>query len=365
MATTSRLSAERPTRPPARTAAVVGTLLALGVAVAVLLWAKWLPYGARVASLHATHTWDGGSILAVGGVEPGDAPSWHAATTFTGTYLAAVWEALVAALLISAAVQALVPRAWLLRVLDRRSTLGSAAVGGLVSTPSMMCTCCTAPVAATLRRDGVGTAAAVAYWLGNPLLNPAVLVFLALVAPSQWTVTRLLVGALVVVGGAALVARLTDRREVPAGVLPADPGPARSWAATAPERFGRTLLRLLVTLVPEYLLVVLAVGAFRGWLVPLVDGSLGAGPLVVVLAAVVGTLLVLPTGGEIPVLQGLALAGLSLGGVGALLLTLPAVSVPGIAMVGRAFGWRTTAVTAVVVAGGGLVGGAVLTVLAG
>ncbi|MGY1833064.1 permease [Geodermatophilus sp. SYSU D01180] len=325
----------------------MGTLLALGVVAAALLWAEWLPYGAEVASLGATHTRDGGSILAVGGVEPGDPPSLHAATTFAGTYLAAVWKALAAALLISAAVQTLVLRAWLLRVLDRRSRLGSAAVGGLVSTPSMTCTCCTAPVAATLRRDGVGTAAVVAHWLGNPLLNPAVLVFLALVAPWQWTVTRLLVGVLVVVGGAALVARLTDRRAVP-------------------ERFGRTLLRLLVTLVPEYLLVVLAVGAIRGWLVPLVDGSLGAGPLVVVLAAVVGTLLILPTGGEIPVLQGLALAGLSLGGVGAPLLTLTAVSVPGIAMVGRALDRRTTAVTAaVVVAGGGLVGGAVLTVLAG
>jgi len=81
-----------------------------------------------------------------------------------------------------------------------------------VSTPTMMCTCCTAPVAATLRRNGVRTAAVVAYWLGNPLLNPAVLAFLIVVAPWQWTVTRLVFGLLLVVGGATLVARLTGDR---------------------------------------------------------------------------------------------------------------------------------------------------------
>jgi hypothetical protein len=109
--------------------------------------------------------------------------------------------------------------------------------------------------------------------------------------------------------------------------------------------------------------VVLAVGAFRGWLFPLSGSTVHAGVLVVVVAAVVGTLLVIPTGGEIPVLQGLALAGVSLGGIGALLLTLPAVSLPGMVMVSRAFGWRTTWATAATVAVGGIVAGVVLSAL--
>jgi uncharacterized protein len=336
------------------------------IAAAALLWAKWLPYEAKVVTLSGSHTWEGSSVLAVGGVHPGDPPTWSAATSFLGTYLQAVWKALVAALLISAAVQAFVPRTWLLRAMNRRGALRSAAVGGLVSTPSMMCTCCTAPVAATLRRDGVGTAAALAYWLGNPLLNPAVLVFLALVAPWQWAVTRIVVGVIVVVGGSALVARFTGRREIPADQVAAPEAPATAgWFALAPERFLRTLGRLLLTLVPEYLVVVLAVGAFRGWLFPIGEDGARTGVVVLLVAAVVGTLLVIPTGGEIPILQGLALAGLSLGGVGALLLTLPAVSLPGIAMVGRSFGWRTTAATTATVAVGGVVGGLLLAALSG
>jgi uncharacterized membrane protein YraQ (UPF0718 family) len=44
----------------------------------------------------------------------------------------------------------------------------------------------------------VPTSVAVAYWPGNPLLNPAVLVFLRFVVPWQWTVTRAVVGVAVV-----------------------------------------------------------------------------------------------------------------------------------------------------------------------
>jgi uncharacterized membrane protein YraQ (UPF0718 family) len=352
---------------------VAGLLVAGVVFVVVLLWAKWLPYAARTSSLAASGAWSGSSILGVGGVQPGDPPSWQAGTSFASANVQAVWKALVAALLISAAVQSLVPRRWLLRVLNRRGRIASAMAGGLCSTPSMMCTCCTAPVAVTLCRSGVSTAAALAYWLGNPLLNPAVLVFLVFVAPWQWTATRVVVGVLIVVGGSALVARLVEGRPTEVrtdlsrltGEVEEDGGAepvGREWLAGAPKRFGTALLRLSVVLVPEYLVIVLLIGAFRGWLFP-VGATLGSGVLVVVLASVVGTMLVIPTAGEIPILQGLALAGVALGPIGALLVTLPAVSLPGVAMVGRALGWRTTALTTAMVAVGGLLGTGLLAVL--
>jgi uncharacterized membrane protein YraQ (UPF0718 family) len=346
-----------------RTAVVAAIVAALVIAVGTLLWSKWLPYQARVRELSAGHTWSGSSILRAGGVQAGDPPSWSAATTFTWAYLQAVWKALVAALLISAAVQALIPRGWLLRVLNRRSRTAGALAGGLAATPSMMCACCSAPVAVSLRRSGVSTSAVVAYWLGNPLLNPAVLIFLALVAPWQWSVTRLVVGGLVVVGGAALVARLTDKPAPDAVVGELDTDTEPRTPGRLLRDYGRVLLRLAVTLVPEYLVVVLLIGAFRGWLLPLSGDPAGPVVLVVLVAAVLGTLMVIPTGGEIPILQGLALAGLSLGPIGALLVTLPAVSLPGLAMVIRSFGPRVTAATTGVVVAGGMLGAALLAVL--
>lgn len=344
----------------ARLSTVGSVAVAALVFVVGLWWAKWWPYAGKVLALAGGSTWPGGSVLSVGGVRPGDPPSWHAATSFLTAYLGAVWPALVAALLISAAARALLPVSWLPRLLNRDGRWSSAVLGGLLSTPSMMCTCCGAPVAVTLRRRGVDVAATVAYWLGNPLLNPAVLVFLLFVAPWQWTLTRAVVGAVTVVAGAVLVARWAERRDpqTPAPVSPEPAEPANPLA-----RFVRTLAGLSLVLVPEYLGMVLLVGAFRGWLFPLGATVASWGVMAVLLAAVVGTLLVIPTAAEIPVLQGLALLGLSSGVVGALLITLPAVSLPGAVMVGRALGWRATSGTAAVVALAGMLGAGVLALL--
>ena len=75
----------------------------------------------RASCPSASSTWDGSDVLAVGGVRPGDPPSWQAGVPFVVEYGQAVWKALVAALLIGAAVQSLVPHGWLLRLLNRRA----------------------------------------------------------------------------------------------------------------------------------------------------------------------------------------------------------------------------------------------------
>ncbi|MBO0681259.1 permease [Mycolicibacterium sp. S2-37] len=351
-----------PAAGPSRRTAVTGVALTVAVLIAGLLWAKWVPYVGKALAAARTHEWSGKDILGVGGVRAGDAPSWSAATSFFGTYALAIWPALLVAILVSACVQAFVPRTWLPRLLNRRHLLSTAAAGGLASMPTMMCTCCAAPVAVTMRRTGVSRAAVVAYWLGNPLLNPAVLVFLLFVAPWQWSFTRLLVGGLAVIGAAVLVGLLTRRSEAePPPAMAADLA-TQDETRSAPARFIAALVRMSVVLLPEYLIVVLLIGACRGWLLELIQPA-HQGLLVVLVAAVLGTLLVIPTAGEIPILQGMALLGLSSGVLGALLITLPAVSFPGIAMVVRSLGWKTVGVTAGTIVVAGLAGGAVLTLL--
>jgi hypothetical protein len=226
----------------------------------------------------------------------------------------------------------------------------------------MMCTCCSTPLAVTLRRRGVPAGPVLAYWLGNPVLNPAVLAFLALVAPWPWVVTRFVAGAVLVVGVTALIGRLTDRRPGNGEQAASLPGgaPAEFSLRTAPARFIRTLTRLTLTLVPEYFLVVLALGTFRGWLFPLGASAAHWGVLAVFIAAIAGTLLVIPTAGEIPILQGLVALGIGVAPVGALLITLPAVSLPSMVMVGRTLTWRVVAITATAVALTGLASGALL-----
>jgi hypothetical protein len=123
-----------------RAGATIGGLVTLIVFVVGLFWAKWMPYAAKALRAQRTHHWSGSSILAVGGVRTGDGPTWHAATTFFHSYFSSIWQALLVALLISASVQALLPRSWLPRALNRRRLISSALAGGVASMPSMMCT---------------------------------------------------------------------------------------------------------------------------------------------------------------------------------------------------------------------------------
>ncbi|MEP9381652.1 permease [Nocardioides cheoyonin] len=339
--------------------AVLAVLLVVG-----LSWAKWLPYAEKVRDLAASRSWSGSALFLSAG-QPGDLPSLAGAWDFTTDYFTAVWKAAVVALVVAAALDSLVPRQWTTRMLTRRTILGQSSVGALLSLPCMMCTCCTAPVAVGLRRRGAPLGATLAYWLGNPLLNPAVIVFLALVLPWQYAAVRVLLGALLVVGASAYVAGRLDGRSV----APADPDAVTvegdapvTWRAL-PVRFLRSLARFALVLVPEYVVVVLLTGWLSGWLSDFSGAAARLGVVAVLTAAVVGALLVIPTGGEIPVVVAAVAAGAGSGVAGALLVTLPALSLPSIVMVGRALSWKATAAMAGTVVAGGVLAGGLLAVL--
>ena len=318
------------------------TALALAVAVLGLLWAKWLPYTDRVLGLVGSGAWEGTSVLLAGEGQPPLVRAWD----FTVLYTAAVWKAITVALLVAASVDVLVPRRWLLRALGRRTAWGGSVAGGLAALPGMMCTCCTAPIAVTMRRAGVPTSATLAFWLGNPVLNPAVIIFLALLVPWPWVAVRVVLGLVLVVAVSALIGSLVERR---AARLPAradraveaalaDPA-SEPTLRELPGRWLRSLGRLSLVLVPEYLVIVFLVGLIGAPLSRLIGHG---GLLAVLIAAAVAALLVLPTGGEIPILLALTAAGASAGVLGALLIALPALSLPSMIMVGKALTWRVT-----------------------
>lgn len=352
-------------RPGARRAAWIGVALFLLLLAAGLSWAKWWPYAHKLQGIWSTRAYPGHPLVDTAG-HPGSSPSVAGAWRFTHAYVLSIWQALAVALVAAAALQAFVPRDLVVRLLaSRRRT--STLAAGLIALPSMMCTCCTAPLTVSLRRSGVPAGPALAYWIGNPMLNPAVLAFTALVLPWPWVATRAIVGALLVFVATAWVGRLAgdpppraDTR-LRTGSDTSRPGDARAAAM----RFVRALARLGVTLVPEYLLLVFGLGLLRGWAFPLGSGIGDLGLLAVAVAAVVGTLMVVPTGGELPVIGALRAAGVSSGVLGALLVTLPALSLPSMAMVGRALTWRVTVAMAGVVVLAGLAAALLVTLLGG
>ncbi|MGO2983182.1 MAG: permease [Brevibacterium aurantiacum] len=330
--------------------------IGLGVLVLFLVvglsWSKWMPYWDKAWTLSQTSVWDGSPLFEAAGETFSLSGAWD----FTLVYFTAVWKALLVALVVAAAIDALVPRDWLRRVMNRRSHTSQSLVGAAMSLPSMMCTCCAAPVTAGLRGSGVRRSAALAYWVGNPLLNPAVLIFLALILPWQFVLTRFVVGLLIVVGASALIGRWIKGR---AEVVPEQSLEPTTFSAL-PVRYLRSLSKFTLILVPEHLALVFIVGLISPWLSGVYGLEAQVGGFAVLIAALVGTLLVIPTGGEIPIILALSAVGVGAGVTGALLIVLPALSIPSMVMVGKSLGWRTTTAMGTAVALGGVLSGAVL-----
>ncbi|MDO6405727.1 permease [Pantoea phytobeneficialis] len=300
-------------------------LLFLLVVIVGLWYVKWQPYYGKAFTAAETHS-IGKSILA-----NADASPWRAALDYAMVYFLAVWKAAVLGVLLGSLVQVLIPRSWLLRLMGK-NRFGSALIGTGLGLPGMMCTCCAAPVASGLRQSQVSSGAAMAFWLANPILNPATLIFMGFVLGWQFAAIRLVAGIIMVLGIAWLVQRSVPQKvgalEARASVPPEEPFLQRWW---------RVLWRLFWNTIPLYVAAVLLLGAARVWLFPHADGAVGNTLFWVVVMAVAGCLFVIPTAAEIPIVQTMMLAGMGIAPALALLLTLPAVSVPSLLMLHRAF----------------------------
>ncbi|WP_277184479.1 permease [Caballeronia sp. BR00000012568055] len=337
-----------------------GWLVFLLIAVVGLFYVKWFPYYNRAFVAASQHS-IGKSIL-MGTSATAPAPSWQAALDYALAYGKAIWQAMVLGLLLGSAVQALIPPRWVARALGEHN-FGSVVNGGLMSLPGMMCTCCAAPVVAGLRAREAAPGAAIAFWLGNTVLNPAALVFMGFVLGWQWTGLRLILGALMVFGLGYAVNRMVapeqaaKSRETLAKLVDEDvPG-------TAFARWLKILGRMSVRLIPEYIVLVLLLGAARAWLFPHIGPDIGNSALWIVAFAIAGMLFVIPTAGEVPIIQAMLSLGMAAGPAGALLMTLPPVSLPSLAMLGRSFSTKVLTFVAVSVVGLGIVAGALAAML--
>ncbi|MWV43015.1 permease [Paenibacillus sp. HJL G12] len=311
--------------PPTKKAVWLAMLFIL-IAIIGLLYVKWWPYYHKAFTAASKHS-IGSSIL---GMEQ-DGPSWHSALQYAIAYFKSVWKAAILGILLGSLVQVLLPVNWLYQKLGKagfKSTL----IGGISSLPGMMCTCCAAPIASGLRKRNVSIGAALAFWLGNPLLNPATLIFMAFVLSWKFTLMRIVFGIVLTLGVSYFANRFAGTTEVPEplAVIPEESAAEESFWS----RWLKSLGMMIVSVVPAYLIAVLLLGAFQSTLFPVwVSGGIAA----IIAFAIVGTLFVIPTAAEIPIIQSFLTLGIGAGPAAALLITLPAVSLPSVLIVGRSF----------------------------
>ncbi len=320
-------------------------------------YVKWNPYYHKAFIAAAKHSIGSSIVSGKGDVAPAVslAAAWHYAVK----YFQAVWQAVILGVVVGAGVQVLIPRDWILRTLGSRSAK-SVVTAGALSVPGMMCTCCSAPIVVGLRKQNVAAGSALAFWLGNPVLNPATIVFIGFVLGWRFALTRVVFGLILVLGVGLFVNRFSADREVPESAHMAVAKATELDQRPVWNRFFTLLGRLTLSVVPVYILMVLVVGALRSWFFPAIDFGHAQGLLWILGLALAGAIFVIPTAGEVPIIQTMMHYGLGTGPAFALLLTLPAISAPSTAMVWKRFPKRallfTAAATYVVGVAAGLIG---------
>ncbi len=332
----------------------LGWMTFLLIAVAGLFYVKWFPYYNRAFVAAANHS-IGQSILMGKAASP-PVPSWGAALDYAFAYGKAIWQAMVLGLLLGSAIQALLPVDWVAKLLGRTG-FRSVAAGGLLAIPGMMCTCCAAPVVVGLRERQASPGGAIAFWLGNSVLNPATLVFMGFVLGWNWTALRLALGVLMVFGLGYLVNRMVTPQEAVAAEAQIAELVERPQTSGAFARWMNILWCMAVRLVPEYIMLILLLGAVRAWLFPYVGPEVGNQIGWIAAFAIAGAIFVIPTAGEVPIVQAMLSLGMDVGPAGALLMTLPPISAPSLWMLARSFRPRVLAFVSLSVVGFGLAAG--------
>lgn len=296
------------------------------IAIGGLFYVKWAPYYAKSYFAAAHHTL-GASVVSGEAARPSPV-GWESGVAYSLAYLKSIWPALVLGLALGSGVKVLLPQRLLVRLFGgTRASVRSTAL----AIPSMMCTCCAAPVAVGLLETAATPAAALTYWLANPVLNPATLVFIGFVLGWQWAALRLVLGFFLVFALGHAAARLLP----PGRRLDPRPAPPADATGNVLIAWLRTFLGLAARLVPEYLIIVFALGALRAWLFPEMTPAIGHAAWLAPALSAVGTLFVIPTAGEVPIIQVLQHFGLGGAAAAALLITLPAVSLPSLQMLSR------------------------------
>jgi uncharacterized membrane protein YraQ (UPF0718 family) len=270
-------------------------------------------------------------------------------------YLGLVWHATLLALLWAGLGVVALPLYFGHLISPKGAGLFRSLMGGVVyAIPQPFCSCCAAPIAATLYRTGASLVSSVAFLLSSPTLNITAVVLAATILPWPYALLRTLGGGLLIVLAAYLVATLAGRlplkeaSEPPRGIVgfvsrvfnryctlfqfePVD------MVAMTPagliRRWGWSTWRMAQVVVPT-----LAVGGVvAGVIVTFVPDAFGNDFLGILLAASLGTILMISTWTEIPVAAILAAQGLT-GPAAALLVTLPVISLPCLVIFGGALG---------------------------
>ena len=289
------------------------------------------------------------------------APQWALPFLYTLDYLNAVWSATLIGLFLGGALQTFLPG--LVRGRLSGKGIRQQVFAMLLGLPHMLCSCCAVGAASGLRRAGAGSAAALTFFVAAPTLNLVSLILAFQMLPLKLALARALLGLVAVLGAGYLTVRLAPgEQETPSSAAEASP------ASSVPEMLWSWLRhtgQLARTVLPVLLAGFLLIGLVRT-LLPVETWAprLGNGVVPTVLAALVGTVLMIPTFTEVIWVSEFTRHGMGVGPAVALLITLPSVSLPSLWALGRSLkSYRAAVCLGMLVLALGIAGGLLLSLI--
>lgn len=348
----------------------------VGIAVLVLLVADLFVYRGVAAYRIAA-----AAKIGIGQAIPITAfPDWAQAVRQGLNYLALVWHATLLSVLLGGLFLALMAgrlQSWLSGTGFKAHLRGAA-----LALPQPFCSCCSAPIGATLYRQGASLGTTLAFIVSSPMLNVTGLLLALILLPWEFSALRLVGGVAMGIFATYIVSVITARWTAAPGrglkqrnraswfyapleryarlfdfqrLVNAQPGESpgaliRNWMITT-WRLGRIIVPVILI---GSIITAAAVAAIP---------SPGDNLLGVVAAAAFGTLVMVPTWAEIPIASQLIEQGLR-GPAASLVITLPAVSVPCLAIISGAItSLRVALLLGVAVFAAGLLAGVVFLAL--
>jgi len=332
-------------------------LFFLCLVIATLVYLKWSGAYAKYQAASTSHAMTESLYLTGGSL-------WQQPFIFTVSYLGDIWWATLLGLLGGGAVMAFFPFGIFRKSLQGEG-LKQCLVGTLVATPLMICACCSSLVVPSLRKKGAGIGPSLSFWIASPSLHLGGIAIIATLFSWQAALFRLVLafGTSVLVA-AFIGARASCSTQSPPLESADSPTLPPSSSPLFAMRWIETTLRLAGDLLPIAVGATLLVGVLKTYLFSSPLPSLQDASLLQLLTvSLLGTLMMVPTLGEIPLVLGLMQLGLSQSSAVVLLYSLPAVNFPSLLIVGRYLGWKVASGVGIAVTGLGFSGGLVWQVL--
>lgn len=277
-----------------------------------------------------------------------DAPAWLVPLYTVANYFNTTWETTLAAILIAGTLQTFL-HAPLLRLLRTQTGWRAYVAGIAFGIPNVLCTCCAAPLFASLYKKGTPFATALATFITAPSLNIMVLVLSVAFLPWQYAAARIVLGLVAALAVPVIAARMTNAPPPPVNVDEKEeentPWTSLGWKWIE-NAWGIAVLAVPLLILGYFLVGIVQVVLPLQTLAPMLRN----GPLEIVATAFIGTVIMIPTFTEISFVSTLVPLGMGSGPAAALLISAPAVSLPSLIVIGRATrSWRIPIVVGMLV----------------